>query len=104
MVGAGRASMGGRHWAGRTRRFPMAARKKAAPKAKPAKPAASPKTKETKQQRLIAMLKRPDGATITQMMKALGCEPYTQPFSMQSSPNEGFPYNFTSGLGSFRRK
>jgi hypothetical protein len=39
----------------------MAARKKAAaPAAKPAKPTPSPKPKETKQQRLIAMLKRPD--------------------------------------------
>lgn len=55
----------------------MAARKKAAPKSKSAKPAVSPKSKETKQQRLIAMLKRPDGATIAQMTKAFGWEPHT---------------------------
>jgi hypothetical protein len=54
----------------------MATRKKAAsPKAKPAKSATSPKGKDTKQQRLIAMLKRPDGATIAQMTKAFGWEP-----------------------------
>ena len=56
----------------------MATRRKApSPRAKPAKPTTSPKTKETKQQRLIAMLKRPDGATIAQMMKAFGWEPHT---------------------------
>lgn len=55
----------------------MAARKKSAPKAIPAKPAGSPKAKETKQQRLIAMLKRPVGATIAQMTKAFGWEPHT---------------------------
>ena len=53
----------------------MAARKTAAPKTKPAKP--SPKGKETKQQRLIAMLRRPDGATIAQMAKASGWQPHT---------------------------
>ena len=55
----------------------MAALKKAAPKAKRAEPAASPKTKATKQQRLIAMLERPSGATIAQMTKAFGWEPHT---------------------------
>ena len=55
----------------------MAARKKAPPKAKTAKPAASRKSKETKQQRLIAMLKRPDGATIAQLARAFGWEKHT---------------------------
>ena len=36
-----------------------------------------PKAKDTKQQRLIAMLKRPDGATIAQMTKAFGWERHT---------------------------
>ena len=54
----------------------MAARKKAAPKRAPAK-ASTSKTTESKQQRLIAMLKRPDGATIAQMTKAFGWEPHT---------------------------
>ena len=54
----------------------MAARKKAAPNRAPAK-ASTSKTKESKQQRLIAMLKRPDGATIAQMVKAFGWQPHT---------------------------
>src|SRR5665213_3375342 len=52
----------------------MATRK---PKAKTAKPVASATKRKSKQQRLIDMLHRPDGATIPQMSKAFGWEPHT---------------------------
>jgi hypothetical protein len=52
----------------------MATRK---PKAKATKPAASAAKRRSKQQRLIDMLHRPDGATIPQMSKAFGWEPHT---------------------------
>ena len=55
----------------------MATRKTATAKAKPAKPAPLPKSAQTKQQRLIEMLKRPDGATIAQLSKAFGWQPHT---------------------------
>ena len=51
-------------------RTKVAAKPKAA--AKPAKPRA-----ESKQSRLIAMLKQPDGATIVEIAKALGWLPHT---------------------------
>ena len=47
------------------------------PKAKTAKPVASAAKRKSKQQRLIDMLHRPDGATIPQMSKAFGWEPHT---------------------------
>ena len=46
------------------------------PKAKTAKPVASAAKRKSKQQRLIDMLHRPDGATIPQMSKAPGWEPH----------------------------
>jgi hypothetical protein len=52
----------------------MAIRK---PTAKMAKPVASASKRKSKQQRLIDMLHRPDGATIPQMSKAFGWEPHT---------------------------
>ena len=51
-------------------RTKVAAKPKAA--AKPAKPRA-----ESKQSRLIAMLKQPDGATIVEITKALEWQPHT---------------------------
>jgi hypothetical protein len=42
-----------------------------------AKPVASAAKRKSKQQRLIDMLHRPDGATIPQMSKAFGWEPHT---------------------------
>ena len=51
-------------------RTKVAAKPKAA--AKPAKPRA-----ESKQSRLIAMLRQPDGATIAEIAKALNWQPHT---------------------------
>jgi cell envelope opacity-associated protein A len=46
-------------------------KKAAAPKQKTAKPA-KPKKAETKQQIVIDLLKRPDGTTVAEIMKATG--------------------------------
>ena len=54
----------------------MATRKRGAT-AKTAKPVASGSKRRTKQQRMIGMLRRPEGATILQLSKAFGWEPHT---------------------------
>jgi Protein of unknown function (DUF3489) len=45
--------------------------------AKAANPVTSKSKRGTKQQRMIDMLRRPEGATIAQMSKAFGWEPHT---------------------------
>jgi len=57
-------------------RASMAIRKRGAT-AKAAKPVASESKRPTKQQRMIDMLRRPEGATIPQLSKAFGWEPHT---------------------------
>ena len=54
----------------------MATPRKSAAKTKSAKPP-SAKTRQTKQQRLIAMLRRPGGATIAQLGKAFRWQSHT---------------------------
>ena len=54
-----------------------AARTKGAAKPKAAAKAASTPRAESKQSQLIAMLKRPDGATIVEIAKALDWKPHT---------------------------
>ena len=54
----------------------MATRKRSA-RAQAAKPAASVSKLRTKQQRMIDMLRRPEGATIPQLSKAFGWEQHT---------------------------
>ena len=54
----------------------MAARKRSA-RAQAAKPAGSASKLRTKQQRMIDMLRRPEGATIPQLSKAFGWEQHT---------------------------
>lgn len=54
----------------------MAIRKRGAT-GKAAKPVASASKRRTKQQRMIDMLRRPEGATIPQLSKAFGWEPHT---------------------------
>ena len=54
----------------------MTARKRGA-KAKIAKPVASGSKRRTKQQRMIELLSRPEGATLVQLTRALGWEPHT---------------------------
>jgi predicted ArsR family transcriptional regulator len=54
-----------------------AARTKRAAKPKAAVKAASTPRTESKQSRLIAMLKQPDGATIVEITKALDWQPHT---------------------------
>jgi predicted ArsR family transcriptional regulator len=75
----------------------MATRKKApSSKAKPAKATAFPKGKDTKQQRLIAMLKRSDGATIAQMAKAFGWERHTVRGALSSALKKKLGLRITS--------
>ena len=45
--------------------------------ARAAKPVTSGSRRRTKQQRMIDMLRRPEGATIPQLSKAFGWEPHT---------------------------
>ena len=54
-----------------------AARTKGAAKSKATAKAASTPRAESKQARLIAMLKQPDGATIAEIAKALEWQPHT---------------------------
>lgn len=60
-----------------TRKSKKAARTKGAAKPKAATKAASTPRAESKQSKLIAMLKQPDGATIVEIAKALEWMPHT---------------------------
>jgi hypothetical protein len=55
----------------------MAIRKRLATKPKAATKKAPAKPVQSKQERLVAMLRQPGGATVAQMAKAFGWEPHT---------------------------
>ena len=60
-----------------TRTSKKAARTKGAAKPKAAAKSASTPRAESKQSQLIAMLKRPDGATIAEVVETLAWQPHT---------------------------